>query len=787
MHVYQELSSDWVNRATRVGPRQILVNLVDGIVTQGIWNDQIGRRSDCTFTPNAFANMSADWRATSDRSPLQVTSTSRFTYPEQAGETPRRSLRHMILLTADRDLIEGETLVLQPSQGGEPLTLKLDVQTKSDLVQVPHHGWTPASPDKHALIGAWFGPGSNSDAWLNDQLRFAVVHDATGEPVPGFAWTDQHRIIKTRSAQVVHAYDWRKENSWRTEHDIYEARFAQLTTPGRYRVIVQGLGSSYPFDIQPELHLPLVRHLARGFIHLQHDDEHRAAAVHPSLVIPPTLGHMRFIPVARTYASTNPDGIGDQGKLWSTLPIPAETDPQLIAFTVDHPTEGWRDAGDFDIRPQHMEVAINMMVMTLRFPWLAEVNLGRAEHGKAYDKVIRGKAVQGSAVIPDFMHMALYCGDAWTRMQIDTPGFWKGSVRGGFDLRGYIGMNRDFQSFATRFKPDDNMHLCRPDPWASYAYAGFAATAAISFDRLGDSAMKQFYIERALAAWNWAFQYENDARLPGWNPAWRSHRDFGSAKANAAVSLWALTGEKKYHDAYSSSKGYTNPRNAVSGQPTAARAYLIYDQIGYRKGDAQVLAAIRKEVLDNGYPGLLALVNTNPDQSPTGFSFARPMGPRGTGEYGMSLNNPYLSALEYLPLLLLTDDPQVTFTSEMRRNLHQWIDAEISYTAGRNPLGRSFITGFGHDMPRSLHHRDFAGTGLKYPFPGLIAFGLMSNRLTKENMGKADGYQPPPIEMPYPYRVVFGSDIHHGLGEFTPQHNLWPTLLAAICAHEIAR
>ncbi|NJL30540.1 MAG: hypothetical protein HC898_02290 [Phycisphaerales bacterium] len=262
--LYHDLGFDWVNRATRVGPRQILVNVVDGIAYQGIWDNEKIERSVGKFEPNAFHGMSQEWTMSSDGSPIQGSATTRYCFPEQAGDSEKRAVRSMILLTANRDFVEGETITVKPVTGGQPLAVLISDQAKSDLVQVPHQGWTPGSPDKHAMLGYWFGPGHAADAWLSDKITFAVVDDASGKPVSGFDWSDGHRLIKVRDAQVVHAYQ-QAVNNWQTMHDVYEARFPELTAPGKYRVVVKGIGASYPFDIAPDVHYPLIRHVGRGF------------------------------------------------------------------------------------------------------------------------------------------------------------------------------------------------------------------------------------------------------------------------------------------------------------------------------------------------------------------------------------------------------------------------------------------------------------------------------------------------------------------------------------------
>lgn len=781
--LFHEVSPPFVAHASRVGPNQILVAYVDGVLSTGVWSDEKMERSQPLFIPNAFTDCSAEWKLEINGKPMSLHRTVHLSLPEQAlRNAPRRALRHLVLLQSASPLPDGVRVCVRPLSGGRPLAFTVSDNAPSALVQVPHQGWTPDSPDKHALMGAWFDPEISSDNWLNEDIPFAVLDATTRTPVPGWDFSDGHTLERTRRAGDVHPTAWNPANAWETRHDIYVARFPDLRQPGKYVVAVKGIGASPPFAIDSEVHRPLVRHLLRGFIHLQHGDDRRAEAVHPALVIPPTMRHMRFIPARRSFATISPDGVGDMGKLWQPSPIELEDDPQLKAFGIDHPTEGWRDAADFDIRPHHLEVAFEMLLFSMRFPRLENLPLGRAEEGEAYDKTIRSRRIRGSIPLSGITHTALYCGDAFTRLQVDTEGPWKNSVRGGFELRGYIGGNRDFQSFATRFKEEDVAYLLRPDPWATYAYASFAAAAALKMESIGEQILRAFYAERALAAWDWAAAHEDISDPRAWNPDWRQSRHFLDAKANAAVALWGLTGEARFHQAWAALPDHTQPIMR-RGRHTSARAYLMIHQLGLQRGDPAKLAEIRNHAMA-AFADVRQRALEAEEGSGLPLLFDRPLSALGHGDYGLSINHPYGVWWELFPSLLLLFGADTPFTSEDRQNLHRWIDAELNYLCGRNPHGRSFITGFGRDMPRAIHHNDWQGTGLSVPFPGLVPFGLLSHTRVRDVID-GSGYSPPVPEMPYHYRLVNGLGIHPNQGEFTPQNTLWQAVVAAVAADYI--
>lgn len=769
--IYHEITPPWPGDLTRVGPRHVLIDVVDGVLVNAVWSESRRRREGARFEPGVFDG--GDWAFETDGPALSPQRIATRRYPEQASfDLRRRALRMLSLVDCGRELLAGETITLRSSRGGI-LSLTIGDAARSAAIHTPHHGWTPGSRDKHALVGLWCGPDGATDGWLSESVRFGVVDAETGRFLQGWDLSAGHRLIRSRRATEIFEYGVEK-NRWSTGFDTYEARFAELREPGRYRVLVEGLGVSYPFVIDRDVHKHLVRHLARGLIYIQHDDDARAEVVPARLAMPPTLRHMRFIPTSRTYASISPDGIGDKGKLWSR-PTPRETDPQLAHFDIDHPTEGVRDAADYDIRPQHLAVAAEMLALSLALPRIEALAIGRSESGRAYDKIIRGRRIKGAVAISDVFHTALYCGDAWTRMQIDTDGPWRGAVRGGFDMVGYIGWKPDFQSWALSFNPEYHVHLMRPDPWATFAYAGFAAMAAIKFDIVGDVGMRAVYESRAREAWGWALAHEDLHDGDGWNPAWRTHGAFRSAKAIAAVSLWGLSGEAGFHDAWESVPGHAVARSGG----VAARIYLILDLVGYRAARPAKRAAIHADAYQMGFMRILAR------KGPAAVAFGRPLGPDGDGEWRSTLNLPYAVHRDYLGLFLAAAHPaQKRFDAAARARIRQWIEAEVSYTTGRSPMGRGFVTGFGYDPPRSIQFTDWTGMGLASPPPGLIAFGVVSNRMLRDG-AEQDGYEPTMSRTPYPLRVAFGDGVHPTVSEFAFLGTLWPTLVAAIMADTV--
>jgi endoglucanase len=57
---------------------------------------------------------------------------------------------------------------------------------------------------------------------------------------------------------------------------------------------------------------------------------------------------------------------------------------------------------------------------------------------------------------------------------------------------------------------------------------------------------------------------------------------------------------------------------------------------------------------------------------------------------------------------------------------HDAIADQLSYLYGRNPYGRSQVTGQGIRPPQRIHHRPSAADGIDAPWPGLLVGGGQS-------------------------------------------------------------
>ncbi len=66
--------------------------------------------------------------------------------------------------------------------------------------------------------------------------------------------------------------------------------------------------------------------------------------------------------------------------------------------------------------------------------------------------------------------------------------------------------------------------------------------------------------------------------------------------------------------------------------------------------------------------------------------------------------------------------------------------SQLDYVLGRNPLGRSFVTGFGARPPLHIHHRVSAADGIDAPVPGWLAGGANPGQQDRDSDCKRAPY-----------------------------------------------
>lgn len=401
------------------------------------------------------------------RAPLMV---HRKTKPSDMGRTGPwdfdASLLHVLYLRLPAPLTEGQSYTVRFQ--GEALpgqTFTCDSRgLRSEAVHVSQIGFRPDDPAKVGFLSCWLGDGGG--LVYEDALPFLLLDDSTGE-------TSFEGVLRLSKAAEDEDEDIHKRNYNGT--DVYEADFSSFSKPGAYRMVVPGVGCSYPFPIAPEVWRDAFQVSTKGLYAMRsgialgppYSDYTRPRCFHPDDGV-------------KVYASTTtlletgngPIGGDVEDNNFGNL-VKGRTDE-----IVPNAWGGYMDAGDWDRRIQHLLSSQLLIELATEFPEFAQgIDLNIPESGNG---------------LPDIIDEALFNIDFYRRLQ--TP---EGGVRGGIESEEHP------RTGETSWQESLTVLAYAPGRWSSYQYAGTAAAAAYWLEQHAPGHAAP-YRESALRAVAWA-------------------------------------------------------------------------------------------------------------------------------------------------------------------------------------------------------------------------------------------------------------------------------------------
>ncbi|MFQ3671489.1 MAG: cellulase N-terminal Ig-like domain-containing protein, partial [Verrucomicrobiia bacterium] len=189
---------------------------------------------------------------------------------------------HTLLLQLPEKLREGQTYTIDfgPLNTLQPAFEYTHQPSlvRSPAVHVNQIGYHPLDQGKQAYLSFWTGVGPQ--IYYPKDLEFRVVEDESGrEAFRGkveLSWpaNKPERMQKDRN---------------NVKADVHRMDFSALTRPGRYRVVVDGIGTSYPFVIGEDAWKEAFKVSMRGMLHHRsgialgppHTDYIRPRGFHP--------------------------------------------------------------------------------------------------------------------------------------------------------------------------------------------------------------------------------------------------------------------------------------------------------------------------------------------------------------------------------------------------------------------------------------------------------------------------------------------------------------------------
>lgn len=556
----------------------------------------------------------------------------------------------------------------EPLQSGKRYTLKMDggnvaddsveftydpATQLSDAIHVTQIGFRPDDPVKVAFLSCWMGDGGGLE--YQPDLKFSVIDDNSGKEV--FSGTT--RLSKA----AEEGESGTTENHQMT--DVYEMDFTALTTPGNYRVSVEGVGCSMPFPIAEDVWAKAFFTSVRGLYHQRsgialgppYTEYKRPRAFHPDDGV-------------KVYHTDYSPGEGPGGGFRAI--VAGKTDE-----IVENAWGGYMDAGDWDRRPIHTYVPRLLMDLYEMAPDKFEsFNLNIPESNDS---------------LPDVLNEALWWVDFHVRTQTPEGGIRPGIESSEHPRRGEGSWQESLTVMA--YAPNANM---------SYKFAAVAVRAALLLKER-DPDLSKKYLDSAQKAFDWA-----EAQAAG-KPAAKNDGE----RTLAAVEFFRFTGDAKWHEMYVSQSRYKDAENLVyNGHKMNSGIYDPQDEAGwtYYLTDRP---GMDQSIKDNFKKALLTQADARvADIQNTAFRWVASKG-KAIG-YSASVIPDAVALVrahratkdeKYLKAIVLT----------------------CQHGAGANPLNLSYTTGVGTNYQQNMVHEDYYVSSQALP-PGLTVNGPRNPR-----------------------------------------------------------
>ncbi len=388
--------------------------------------------------------------------PVPMADLERWFVPKWFGHGRTRE-EFTFYLPLKEALLPGETygVRFKGSESLDPqaLTFHFDpLVRKTPAIKVNQEGYALAGTRRYAYLGYWAGTlgaidfSEHPTMLVRQEGRPAFTRELPIEPMP----------LRPEARGPDGTHDQSGEHVAQIDLSLLPEGFG-------YYLVLPGVGRSHRFEISDLKTFSTYYVLGRGFFH------QRFAAAKPAA----------YTSWPREKADHTVAYVWEE-QTYSTGQFP-EGGPTDQPLTI---RGGHHDAGDFDVRPQHAQIA--SALMTLVEFWPEKFRDGD------FDIPESGNGT------PDLLDEALHQLQVWLDLQI-TEGPHKGAIRPGIEASSHPDAENLFfadEDYLTYWTP-------RPDPNVSAYIAGLMAHAS-RFGPIKDRPTPAQYRSRAQAAFAWA-------------------------------------------------------------------------------------------------------------------------------------------------------------------------------------------------------------------------------------------------------------------------------------------
>lgn len=585
-----------------------------------------------------------------------------------------RDLRigNYLYLELDRAPGEGEAVEVK-NPGGKLWGKEINFASKADpmrwspVIHVNQVGYMPAE-SKKAMVGYYLG--NLGELKLDDASRGFKILDA------------QDKVVFSGSLAPRPDVGFPNPCYQR----VLEADFSALRTPGEYRLVVAGLGASFPFTINEGVAAAFARTYALGIYHQRcgtGNDLPFTRFTHKPCHTAPAE-----VPIASAkYESQNEVLAGETANANSrqTAPPLKNLAASLYPFVNRGPVDvrgGHHDAGDYSKYTINSAAFIHQLVFAVDvFPGVSDLdNLGLPESGD-------GKS--------DVLQEAKWEADFLAKMQDADGGFY-------------------FLVYPRERRYENNVTPDEGDPqivWPKTTSVTAAAVAALAQCASSPTFKRQFpaeakaYLEKARKGWK--FLDQAIAKF-GKDGAYQKITHYGDEfmhddeLAWAACELYLATGEKSYDAKLAEWLKPADPETRkwnwlrlYDSYGNAIRSYAFAAKAGKMKRE-QLSPALLREC-ENEIVGACEDQLRRAQQSAYGTSF--PEETKRVRSAGWYFSG---DAAFDLAVAMQLDYPA---RNDPRPKMREALLSNLNYEAGCNPVNVTYLTGVGWKRQREIVHQ----------------------------------------------------------------------------------
>ena len=522
----------------------------------------------------------------------------------------------------------------------------------------------------------------------------ATVADATKE---GFVLADIQGHLPAEiaaGATVVAAHRINRAGTYVFELDYGSWKPERA---GTYRLHIPGLGVSDSFEISDDAWRDVARTMIGGLYNHRSGVEldgrfgyRRPVAFRPG----PDLA-IRESRLPLSWSSEAPDG--------GFIPFAEAAKPGLLTDDTMPASYwgGYMDAGDWDRRIQHLDIANLMLTLLETVP--AEGALPDRLGLPVSSAALEDARFAAADDLPDILQESLWGVEFYRRLQLAD-----GSVRGGVEsdehpLLGSVSYLEHRQVFAYA-----------PDPMSTYIYAATAGRLARALRQFGKAGLADLYAASAHAAWKAAEKGYADpdgayadaiaaaeaaglfAEVPWTVRREKLQEKTGGYRAAAAASLFRLDGQTEHRKVI---------EQALAGNWDLYmhKGDAAWDYARSEGSDPALRQKVERLILDEAK----LVLSAQPDNAYP--SMKHPYAPAGWGQGGPP---DYSQTQNFIRAHYLGRDPAILGLME----------DTLRGLAGANQTGLSLITGLGARPIAHPLHEDHRAMGVEAP-SGIAIFG----------------------------------------------------------------